>query len=177
MKFFLFFINFSLVTIIGSFPQSYDIVFIWDSILTELDIPKNYYYESIESAISNDRVNMEVTKFENRYDDQFIDFRYILIFDNYIKTIYNSGYSLKYFLTGIEIYLDKFEKIKLLFPDYTIEQFRSDEKFGTIIEQFSDNQKLTYEIDKDKNNIVWNYITLTFLNGRINKIILTFRLE
>ena len=176
-------IIFYFFVIFSGYSQSCNITSIWDSILVELNIPKDYCYASIESAISNDMITMEVSRLQNRYDDNTHDFIYTLNFEHHKMIIYQSGVSLKYFLTEVEICINEYEKIKSWFPYFTIDQFLLDNDFGMITEDFSEEQRLTYiqeltyTIEKDRNNTVWTFLKIVFLNSNIDKINLFFRLE
>jgi hypothetical protein len=173
----IFMVIFYFFNILSCYSQEHDIIYIWNSILTELNIPRNYCYDNIESAIHSDRITAEIIMSNNRHDDKYIDFIYFLNFGAYKKTIYRSGDSLIYFLVEVEVYLNEYEKIKELFPYYTMEQFILNENHWTIMEEYSDNQRLAYEVEKDKNNIIWNYLIIFFINNEIDKIKLIFRLE
>jgi hypothetical protein len=59
-----------------------------------------------------------------------------------------------------------------MFDYQTIEQLKMNKHFEYTADHFSNNNELVYEIDKE-----WNYLTLYFLNNKIHKIRLTFRLE
>jgi hypothetical protein len=70
-----------------------------------------------------------MSKHKNRYDETITDFCYVLNFDNYRMTIYKSGITPGYFLTEIEIDLDRYVTIKSLFPYQAFEQFKTDKIF------------------------------------------------
>jgi hypothetical protein len=155
-----------------SYSQTYNAKTICSSILEELNIPDTMYYDDIESAFSENELSITVRKHVNVYDSNLRDFSYDLYFNSYRITIYKSATSEKYFVTGVEIDIAKNRKIKLLFKYQTIEQFRTHKDFGNIIDGWSSDSELVYEIAKE-----WDYLTVYFYNANIYKILLTFRLE
>jgi hypothetical protein len=152
--------------------QSNGIEFIWDSIFQELKIPENIYYENIESAFSSDEITIKVIRQRNIYDEQLVDFCYILDLQSYQITLYKSAMSNKYYIIEIEIDINKNITVKSLFMHQYLEQFKENEEFGSWMDGFSNDNELVYEIDEG-----WNFITLFFSDNKLNKVRMTFRLE
>jgi hypothetical protein len=135
-------------------------------------IPENIYYENIESAFSIDEIEIKVIKQHNKYNEQLIEFCYILDLQAYKITLYKSAVSGKYYITEIEIDIDNNRNIKSLFKYQSIDQIKEDKEFGYPMDIFSSDDELVYEIDEG-----WNFMTLFFRDNNLNKIRMTFRLE
>jgi hypothetical protein len=140
-----------------SYSQTHNAKTICGLILDELSIPDTIYYDNIESAFSEDEIFIVVKKYVNVYDNNLRDFFYVLYFDSYQITIYKSATAERYFITGIEIDISKNIKIRSLFKYQTIEQFKMNKDFGYIIDDWSSDSELVYEICKE-----WDYLILHF---------------
>jgi len=141
-----------------------------DKIMKKLNIATNKEYPSLEQWLEmyQTPILIEVHRYLNQYNNN--DYYFILITNNYRLTLLKSELSQKYYLYRVEINITEAEWINSLLPYKTIESYRNDNLFGLIIN--ISEKRLLYEIVEN-----WEYLTLEFENGVINKITISFPVE
>jgi hypothetical protein len=154
------------------YSQENSIIAVSNELLRAIGLSGVRYYNSLEAALElyQSPIEVKITKRPSENDSPLIDFYYTLIFPSYNLSLYKRALSDRYCLNSIQIIISENDFVKALLPYHTINDYKRDSSFGLMLA--CDHESIVYEIEEN-----WEYLTLSFSEGKVHQLVIVFHTE
>ena len=161
-----------MVFTVFAYAQTSKVALFSDKILGELELNDIQPSDSLEQILEKfgSAIKIEFKKFPSQEVKNLYDYYYIIYFSSYKISIVRKASISVYWLSSIEIDVNKNRRIRGMLPSADIKQYINNGILGPILQNKGND--LLYEVRENR-----QYMTLVFDNGQIKKIVYVFHWE